>query len=559
MSLNTEDERKLRRNWSLLKQELRLEELIHKFVEDGIFPPNMRSEIMNIIPTTPNMQAEKFLNSVIACGDRGYTALCDYIRSTPDNRYSCVVEALGLGTNNTAPNSTANRGNNTTGNNIPNNNVSAVRNVELEESRPSTAVSSTSSGTINSETGEKHRRIKNIPREVNHEGTIGAPQVAMVAPVVSKNQQNNQSSEVPFGNFRQTGPDATNGGHRTFNVQSSLSLQSEMSLQSFSSTSTDYQSVTPIQMASGLSGNDSQNTRKADTTPQPSNSTTTTPQQATTNNIPSANASGKNTPVDMHVLEQELVRMAPAIADLFKKISIQTSSNIPTSEEELQKVKEENERLRKTNKTLIEKLNTFQQKIIQLQLDNKKLKENGDTARGKKEELAQKATELRELEKRLDDHKKALEEKEQELNTQLLKLKEIEEENEEQRQKIDKLEELQDEGIVERNIQQEQISTLVEEKEKQRDQIDSLEEQQKMGEQRLLRLEQRLNQLEQAPGPRRQGGRNRRVMSPPRNAHWMNGVADRSHHANVKFHSEIKFNPGGSRTGSQGKAGWPFI
>jgi hypothetical protein len=99
---------------------------------------------------------------------------------------------------------------------------------------------------------------------------------------------------------------------------------------------------------------------------------------------------------------------------------------------------------------------------------------------------------------------------------------------------------------------------LVEEKERQKDQIDSLEEQQKMGEQRLLRLEQRLNQLEQ--GPRRQG-RNRRVMSPPRNNHWMNGYVDRSHHANVKFQSEIKFNldRDGKRTSSQGKAGWPFI
>lgn len=97
----------------------------------------------------------------------------------------------------------------------------------------------------------------------------------------------------------------------------------------------------------------------------------------------------------------------------------------------------------------------------------------------------------------------------------------------------------------------------MEEKERQKDQIDSLEEQQKIGEQRLLRLEQRLNQLEQSP---KRQGRNRRVMSPPRNNYWMNGHADRSHHANVKFQSEIKFNldRNGKRS-SQGKAGWPFL
>lgn len=176
-----------------------------------------------------------------------------------------------------------------------------------------------------------------------------------------------------------------------------------------------------------------------------SNSATTTP-QASTSSQRGASVSGNDAPVDMKVLEQELVRIAPTIADLFKKISVQTSSSIPTTEEELQKVKDENERLRKTNKSLIEKLNAFQQKIIQLQLDNKKLKENGDAGRVKNDAIKQKAAELQAMEKRLDEHKKALEEKGRELNIQLEKLREIEEENEEQRQKIDKLEELQDEG-----------------------------------------------------------------------------------------------------------------
>lgn len=197
-------------------------------------------------------------------------------------------------------------------------------------------------------------------------------------------------------------------------IGSSRASQSEMSIASFNSNSDESPSATPQVSAVGQR---------------------------------ILGASASETPVDMKVLEQELVRIAPTIADLFKKIAVQTSS-IPTSEEELKKVKDENERLRKTNKSLIEKLNAFQQKIIQLQLDNKKLKESGDVGQSKKAEIKQKAAELHDMEKRLDEHKKALEEKEKELNTQLEKLKEIEEENVVQREKIDKLEELQDEGTL---------------------------------------------------------------------------------------------------------------
>ena len=99
----------------------------------------------------------------------------------------------------------------------------------------------------------------------------------------------------------------------------------------------------------------------------------------------------------------------------------------------------------------------------------------------------------------------------------------------------------------------------MEEKVRQKDQIDSLEEQQKVGEHRLFSLEERLKLLEQTP---RRPGRNRRVMSPPRSNYWMNGVVDRSHHANVKFQSEIKFDPqrnGKRNAPPNGKPGWPFI
>ena len=271
--------------------------------------------------------------------------------------------------------------------------------------------------------------------------------------------------------------------------------------------------------------------------------------------------------VDMQTLEQELVRMAPTIADLFQKITKQTR-NLPTSEEDIQKVKDENERLRKTNKSLIEKLNTFQQKIIHLQLENKKLREYGDSEKMKKDELKRKALELQDMERRLEHHKKALEEKEVELNLQLLKLKDIEEENAIQKEKIELLKEMQDEGIEERNIQQEQISTLVEEKEKQKDQIEHLEEKHKMGEQRLYRLEERLKLLEQGGNQARRQKRTTGAVTPPRNSYWMNGVVDRSHHANVKYQMDpgVKFSTdlkgttsSTSSTASRNTKGWQFI
>lgn len=274
----------------------------------------------------------------------------------------------------------------------------------------------------------------------NVQTAVVVAQVAAVAPTVS-----GVSTNAPVCSTQEAGERRSSTGEdsasRLFYAESTIASQSEMSLQSFSSTSTDNANI-PTQQV---------NTNTTNAMPASSVNTgqTNKPIYAQQSKIVTAltEKAGGDTPVDMHVLEQELVRMAPTIADLFKKIAKQTS-NIPTSEEELRKVKEENERLRKTNKSLIEKLNTFQQKIIQLQLDNKKLKENGDTTRAKQEELSVKAGELHDLERRLDEHKKALEEKEQELNLQLLKLKEIEEENEQQRQKIDKLEELQDEGII---------------------------------------------------------------------------------------------------------------
>ncbi|KAH3794456.1 uncharacterized protein LOC127838963 [Dreissena polymorpha] len=539
--MDSENERRLRRNWNLLKQELPVDSFVHQLIADGVFAPNMRSEILNVIPNTASMKAEKFLNAILQTGNRAYEAMIRFISLHPDNRYSRVIQALNIPvvSNDNPPARSGNAANNSQ---------------PQADSRPSTA---TSSGTINSETGEKHRRVvpvRNVRPEENPRSIMGTAPVATVAPLVSVSQ--NAPALVPAASTAAVIPaplaapapptrDPSSGDSsasvtpqalfvdsrigENF-IGSRIATQSEMSLASFNTESSDEFGA---QMGADAGS------------------------PSTADGEPNVRQPTAECPMDMKVLEQELVRIAPTIADLFKKISKQTSS-VPTSEEELQKIKDENERLRKTNKSLIEKLNAFQQKIIQLQLDNKKLKENSEMGRAKKGELQQKTVELQAMERRLDDHKRALEEKEAELNTQLLKLKEIEEENHEQREKIDKLVELQDEGIIERNIQQEQISTLVEEKERQKDQIESLEEQQKVGEHRLSSLEERLKLLEHTP---RQKGRNRRVMSPPRSTHWMNGYVDHSHHANVKYQSEIKFDPhknGGKRTSSMGKAAWPF-
>lgn len=59
MALNLEDERKLRRNWSLLKQEIQVDIFLLKFVEEGIFSPSLRGEIMNVIPKTASMKGNE--------------------------------------------------------------------------------------------------------------------------------------------------------------------------------------------------------------------------------------------------------------------------------------------------------------------------------------------------------------------------------------------------------------------------------------------------------------------------------------------------------------------
>ena len=103
MAVNPEDERLLRRNWTFLKQELRVEDFVHRFVEHEIFTSGQRSDILNPMPNTHSMRCEKFLQAVIASGHRGFLAFCNYLKDNADNRYSRVISVLELNTRKYSP------------------------------------------------------------------------------------------------------------------------------------------------------------------------------------------------------------------------------------------------------------------------------------------------------------------------------------------------------------------------------------------------------------------------------------------------------------------------
>ena len=302
-----------------------------------------------------------------------------------------------------------------------------------------------------------------------------------------------------------------------------------------------------------------------------------------------------NESLDMTTLERELVKMAPTIADLFQRITASTQNSL-IGHDELSLLKAENERLRKTNRSLIDKLNVFQKQIIQLQLENKKLRESGDGAGHFKMTLKKKSEEMDELRAKIDLQKQQLDEKEQELNLQLQKIQEIETENERQKLQIMNLEMLHEEGVNERKRQKKEIRELREEKELQRTRIEILEDMQKHDEYRLHKLEERLRLLEQwnnsqsttttaasnsQPSShyssnyyvrdRQSKRRSSRAVSPrnysSKTTPWMSGVqTNRSHHANVKFQpppprggtgfNNIGFNNIGG--GKPTEKGWSF-
>ena len=244
----------------------------------------------------------------------------------------------------------------------------------------------------------------------------------------------------------------------------------------------------------------------------------------------------KNGSLDMEALEKELLKIAPTIADLFNKIHTQTLSVTANSEEELKQIKDDNDRLRKTNRTLVEKLNSFQQKIIQLQLENKKLREVSDNEKVKQNQLEEKSTELDKLKDKLIKQKHELEEKEKELDSQMLKLQNVIIDNEEQKLKMANLEQLHEEGLVEYEDQQLQIMELQKEKDQQKEQIEALEVKQRTSEHLLYRLEERLIMLEQrGQNQTRNRTRPRNMGSQP----WMNGMMAKSHHVHVKLQPQF--------------------
>lgn len=267
--------------------------------------------------------------------------------------------------------------------------------------------------------------------------------------------------------------------------------------------------------------------------------------------------------VELSTLEKELVKIAPTIADLFKRIS-KTNDQSPKAAgvEDLEKIKEENERLRKTNRNLIDKLNMFQQQIINLQLENKKLRANDKGDQKAKADLDKKNEELECLKHKFESQRLELEQKDMELTHQLQKIREIEDENERQKIQIMKLEVLHQESVDDRKDQQDQIEQLKQEKAGQQAQITVLQEKQLADEERLQKMEQRLLMLENTGGGSRASywnNRNRdknrrstRIMSPPRTMPWMNGILNRSHNANVKF------NPPAPREKPMQEKGWSF-
>ncbi|WAR18456.1 hypothetical protein MAR_000294 [Mya arenaria] len=256
--------------------------------------------------------------------------------------------------------------------------------------------------------------------------------------------------------------------------------------------------------------------------------------------------------LDMDALEQELVKIAPTIADLFSKIHTQTTTVVATSDEELKKIREDNDRLRKTNRSLVEKLNSFQQKIIQLQLENKKLREFNDNEKIKQTQLDERSLELDLLKEKLIFQKHALEAKEKELDLQLEKLQSVVTDNEEQKLKLANLEQLHEEGLTDFEEQQIQIDELKKEKEQQKEQIEVLEVKQKMNEQFLVRLEERLAMLEQRGNQKKT--RTRFMGTKP----WMNGMMGRSHHVHVKIQPQFPTDFSSANIGVKGGKGWSF-
>lgn len=453
------NENRLRNHLELLKQELRLEDFIHRFVEIGILSGVQRDDILNCLP---NARVEKFLQILIQGGDRVYHDFCNILTDKNNaQRYRMVIKALELSTDDKIP-------------------EGAASNTDRSVTELS-ALSLANSDGPNNDSGETGQPFCGSARSVWRTGPL----------LREESHSSDSNSDKQATDCRPTTP--AEAIHRAV---------------ARATTKSDLQSGDEIN-----AGN-----------------------------------------VNMETLEQELVRIAPTIADLFSKISKQKNTVVAATEEELKKIKDDNERLRKTNRSLVEKLNTFQQKIIQLQLENKKLKDDTENEKKTQEELTQRASELEGLKERLEEQKRALEQKEYELDLQMQKIADVISDNEKQKEQLEHLEQLHEEGLREFELQQEQITTLMEDKEKQKEQIEDLEAKQRFGEQLLYRLEERLLSLERGGGAARRN-RQRSQFGLSMTRPWMNGMVERSHHANVKFQPQF---PSDNFSPNKGGKGWNF-
>lgn len=457
--MSSETENLLRSHLELLKQELRLEDFVHRFVEIGIISSVQRDDILNCLP---NSRVEQFLQVLIQGGERVYHDFCNILTDKNNaQKYWAIIKALDLPTESKSSEdvSTPDAGRSATG-------LSAL----------SLASGGSDNGNYNNDVGQL---FPGSARNVWRTGPTHQDQSD------SANADNDRKAET----CRPTTP-----------------------------AEAVHMAVAKAKIASSENGEESKG-------------------------------------VDMETLEQELVRIAPTIADLFNKMSTQKNTVVAASEEELKKIKDDNERLRKTNRSLVEKLNSFQQKIIQLQLENKKLKDESQSEKKKQEELQQRASELEGLKERLEEQKKALQQKEHELDIQMEKIASVIADNEKQKEQLEHLEQMHEEGLREFDLQQEQIATLMEEKEKQNEKIEDLEAKQRFGEQLLYRLEERLLLLERG-GPKRNRQRSQFGLSYTRP--WMNGMVERSHHANVKFQPHFPSDNSNPGSYSKGGRGWNF-
>lgn len=455
--MNQTDERKLRQNWEIIKQEINVDEMVGKFVSLGVFTTVQRDAIIGPNSKSPETKSQKFLEAVLNGGNKTYQIFCNVVLENAKNpRNQTIIKVLGI--------------------ELPY--ILDTGIAECGRQMTSSSIVSTSSS-LSLSLGAC---AENLAGDKDPQRMVSARAPWRETLPYRENSQDNEFKDLGEENYRPSTP--ADAVHKA------------------------------IEMASDT----------------------------------------KSGELDMEALEMELVKIAPTIADLFSKIQKQTTTVTATSEEELQKVKEDNDRLRKTNRSLVEKLNSFQQKIIQLQLENKKLREINENEKIKQSQLEQRSCELENLKYKLLEQKRALEEKEKELDLQMEKLQTVINDNEEQKLKLANLQQLHEEGLREYEEQQMQIEELQRQKEQQKEKILALEEKQRMSEELLYRFEERLLLLEKGGAKK---SRQRFGIGKP----WMNGMVERSHHVHVKLQPQFPTDwSSGSTNNPNGKGGkgWFF-